>query len=433
MIPSSSSLPRSASGTTVVGELSQSSNIKWMNLMKDSLAGSASSALPSQQISGGLTLLLACACGLIAANIYYAQPLIGLISDDLEMPRSAAGLIVTLTQVGYGLGLLLVVPLADMFENRRLAIAVLFVAVLGLVLSGLSTLTALFLAAAVLLGLGSVTVQILVPYAAHLAPEESRGRVVGNVMSGLMFGIMMARPLASLITYYFSWRMVFFFSLAVMLAVVLALRFLMPKRPVCAGIGYGRMLFSMAGLLRRSPELRRRSFYQACMFGAFSLFWTTVPLRLASPEFGLSQRGIALFALAGVAGAIAAPIAGRVADKGLVKQATAVMMLMAIAAFAMSHAGESGSTFALAMLVLSGIVLDFAVAANLVLGQRVIFSLAPELRGRLNGLYMTLFFCGGALGSALGGWSYAICGWSGASALGLAFVIAGLACFLTER
>lgn len=157
MIPSSSSLPRSASGTTVVGELSQSSNIKWMNLMKDSLAGSASSALPSQQISGGLTLLLACACGLIAANIYYAQPLIGLISDDLEMPRSAAGLIVTLTQVGYGLGLLLVVPLADMFENRRLAIAVLFVAVLGLLLSGLSTLTALFLAAAVLVGFGNGT------------------------------------------------------------------------------------------------------------------------------------------------------------------------------------------------------------------------------------------------------------------------------------
>lgn len=299
---------------------------------------------------------------------------------------------------------------------------------MGLMLSGLSTLTGLFLAAAVLVGLGSVTVQILVPYAAHLAPEESRGRVVGNVMSGLMLGIMMA----SLITYYFSWRMVFFFSLIVMLAVMLALRFLMPKRPVNAGIGYARMLSSMFGLLRRSPELRRRSFYQACMFGAFSLFWTTVPLRLAGPEFGLSQRGIALFALAGVAGAIAAPIAGRVADRGLVKLATALMMLLAVASFGLSYLGESGSILALSLLVLCGILLDFAVAANVVLGQRVIFSLAPELRGRLNGLYMTLFFCGGALGSALGGWAYALSGWDGAGGLGLAFVLMGLAYFLTE-
>ncbi len=387
----------------------------------------------SQQISSGLTLLLACACGLIAANIYYAQPLIGLITDELEMPRWAAGLIVTLTQVGYGLGLLLVVPLADLFENRRLAIGVLFVAAAGLLLSGLSTTTAPFLSAAVLVGLGSVTVQILVPYAAHLAPKERRGRVVGNVMSGLMLGIMMARPLASLITYYSSWRMVFYFSLAVMLAVALALRFLMPKRPVHARIGYGRMLISMGGLLRSSSELRRRSFYQACLFGSFSLFWTTVPLRLASPEFGLSQRGIALFALAGVAGAIAAPIGGRIADRGLIRQATAAMMLLAIAAFGMSHLGGNGSTFSLSMLVLSGVVLDFAVAANVVLGQRVIFSLAPELRGRLNGLYMTLFFCGGALGSALGGWAYAQYGWNGASAVGLAFVVLGLAYFLTER
>lgn len=390
-----------------------------------------SSATPG--ISTWLTLLLACSCGLIAANIYYAQPLIGPISAELHLSEQAAGLIVTLTQIGYGAGLLLVVPLGDLFENRRLAISILAIGAVGLLISGFVGAAAPFLAAALLVGLGSVTVQILVPYAAHLSPEATRGRVVGNVMSGLMLGIMLARPVASLVAHVSSWRMVFHLSFAAMLALAAVLRLALPARPVTARMRYGQMLASMAQLMRTTPALRRRAFYQACMFGAFSLFWTTTPLLLAGPEFGLTQKGIALFALAGVAGAIAAPIAGRVADRGWIRAATAAAILMAIAAFAITYIGTRGSTLALAVLVLAGIVLDFAVSANLVLGQRVIFALAPEFRGRLNGLYMATFFCGGAVGSALGGWVYAHYGWNGASALGMLFGIVALAFFLTER
>lgn len=379
-----------------------------------------------------LTVLLACSCGLIAANIYYAQPLIGPISADLGLSEQAAGLIVTLTQIGYGAGLLLVVPLADLFENRKLAISILAFGAAGLLISGFATSAPVFLAAAVLVGLGSVTVQILVPYAAHLSPEARRGQVVGNVMSGLMLGIMLARPVASLITHYAAWRVVFDASFFVMLALAWTLRMALPPRPVQAKMRYGQMLASMVKMVRTTPELRRRALYHACLFGAFSLFWTTTPLLLAGPEFGLTQQGIAWFALAGVAGAVAAPIAGRIADRGWIRPATAVAMLMALAAFAMTHLGAQGSPLALALLVLAGVTLDFAVSANLVLGQRVIFSLAPEFRGRLNGLYMATFFCGGALGSALGGWIYAKHGWNGASALGLAFGVVAFGYFLTE-
>ena len=400
--------------------------------MKKSTRPPELSGAQASGISIWLTVLLACACGLIAANIYYAQPLIGPISADLGLSEQAAGLIVTLTQIGYGAGLLLVVPLGDLFENRRLAISILAIGAAGLLISGLATSGALFLAAAVLVGLGSVTVQILVPYAAHLSPEATRGRVVGNVMSGLMLGIMLARPAASMITYYAGWRVVFYASFVAMLALALVLRIALPSRPVQARMRYHQMLASMVKLVRTTPELRRRALYHACMFGAFSLFWTTTPLLLAGPEFGLTQKGIAWFALAGVAGAIAAPIAGRIADRGWIRQATAVAMLMAIAAFAMTHIGARGTQLALAMLVLAGITLDFAVTANLVLGQRVIFSLSPEFRGRLNGLYMATFFCGGAVGSAFGGWIYAEHGWNGASAAGLAFGVIALGYFLTE-
>lgn len=401
-------------------------------MANSSTTGTAASS-QNPTISRWLTVLLAFACGLIAANIYYAQPLVGPISTQLNLSEQASGLIVTMTQLGYGLGLLLVVPLGDLFENRRLAVSILAVGAFGLLISGFAGSVEPFLAASFLVGLGSVTVQILVPYAAHLAPDAIRGRVVGNVMSGLMLGIMLARPVASMITYFASWRAVFYLSFIGMVLLSAILRFTLPPRPVVARLKYHQMLASMVHLVKNTPTLRRRALYHASMFGAFSLFWTTTPLLLAGPRFGLSQKGIALFALAGVAGAIAAPIAGRIADRGWIRSATAAAMLLAIGAFAITYIGDIGSRLSLAMFVIAGIALDFAVSANLVLGQRVIFALAPEIRGRLNGLYMTTFFCGGAIGSAFGGWLFAHHGWRGASIGGIAFVLVSVLYFITDR
>jgi predicted MFS family arabinose efflux permease len=379
-----------------------------------------------------LTLLLATACGLIVANMYYAQPLAGPISAALGLSPGAAGLVVTLTQVGYGAGLLLIVPLGDLVENRRLICTVVGVGALALLGAGLSTHLLAFLVAAVFIGLGSVAVQILVPYAAHLAPEAARGRVVGNVTTGLMLGVMLARPISSYLTALSSWRTVFLVSSAVMVMLAVVLSQALPRRKPIPRLRYRALLASMLGLALTTPVLKRRAIYQAFLFGAFSLFWTTTPLLLASPDFGLSQRGIALFALASVAGAVAAPLAGRVADRGWSRAATAFAMLAVAAAFLMTHIVRSDSTLALVFLVLAGVLLDFGVQGNVVLGYRAIFALKPEHRSRLNGLYMATFFTAGAIGSALGGWAFAHGGWPLASWIGFALPVMALLYLATE-
>jgi len=384
-------------------------------------------------ISPWLTLLLATACGLIAANLYYGQPLAGPISAELGMSPAAAGLIVTLTQIGYGLGLLLIVPLGDLFENRGLILTVIFAGAAALLAAGLVTHPLPFLAAALFIGLGSVAVQILVPYAAHMAPEAARGKVVGNVVSGLMLGIMLARPASSFIAQFSSWHVVFYLSSAAMIVLMIVLALALPKRVPTSKLAYRHLLSSMGRLAVTTPILQRRALYQACMFGAFSVFWTTTPLLLAGPEFGLSQGGIALFALAGVAGAIAAPIAGRWADRGLTRPATIFALLLVSASFLMTHLAPHGSTLALGLLTAAAILLDFGVTTNLVLGQRAIFSLGPEYRNRLNGLYMATFFAGGAIGSAVGGWAFAHGGWWLTSWIGFALPVLALLYFTTEK
>ncbi|MDR3375415.1 MAG: MFS transporter [Ancalomicrobiaceae bacterium] len=384
-------------------------------------------------LSAALTWLLASACGIVVANLYFAQPLAGPIGQSLGMSPHATGLIVTLTQLGFVSGLLFIVPLGDLIETRRLAVTLVGCVAVAALAAGLSSGPVVFLAASFAMGLSAVVAQVLVPYAAHLAPLERRGAAVGNVMGGLMVGIMMARPVASFIAGAGSWHWVFFLSVAslVILAIVLA-RLLPPRHPE-ARISYGALIGSMGRLALTNRVLQRRALYHAAMFGAFSLFWTVIPLRLAGPDFGLGQGGIGLFALAGVAGAIASPIAGRMADRGWTRPATAVSMLAVVVAFLISHVGVPGSTVSLGLNVFAAILLDFGVTTNLVLGQRAIFALGTAERSRINGLYIGIFFLGGAAGSAIGGWAFAEGGWLLASAIGAALPIAALLYFATER
>ncbi len=379
-----------------------------------------------------LTPLLAAACGLIVANIYYAQPLAGPISHALGLPSAAAGVIVTMTQAGYGLGLLLVVPLGDLIENRVLIRSMVLLSAAALVCAGLAAQAPLFLACALLIGLGSVAVQILVPYASHLAPEHERGRVVGKVMGGLMIGIMLARPAASMIAQLVGWRAVFLISSGLMLAMALVLSRLLPPRRPDHRSSYGALMASMAHLMAATPVLRRRALYQACMFGAFSVFWTATPLLLTSPRYGLSQGGVALFALVGATGAVSAPLTGRWADRGLTRIGSALAMAGAAAAFLASRLAPEHSALGIGVLALCGVLLDFAVTANLVFGQRAIYVLGAETRARMNGLYMATFFVGGAVSSALAGWSYAEGGWAWTSLLGAGLPLLALAYFATE-
>jgi predicted MFS family arabinose efflux permease len=282
-------------------------------------------------------------------------------------------------------------------------------------------------------GLGASSVQIIVPYAAHLAPEHARGRIVGNLMSGLMLGIMLSRPISSLLTDLLSWHAVFFLSAALMTALGIALYKYLPERhPNSGAQSYLALMASMGHLFVRTPVLRRRAIYQACMFGAFSLFWTATPLLLSAPEFHLSQTAIALFALAGVSGAIAAPFAGRFADRGFSRSVTTLALTGGIVSFLLTRLLEPGSTAALALLVIAAILLDAGVSANLVLGQRAIFSLRAKYRSRMNGLYIATIFVGGGTGSYFGAWAFSHGGWPLTAFVGLLFPLGALIYYGTE-
>jgi len=387
---------------------------------------------PPRTLASGMTFLLALASGLIVANLYYAQPLAGLISASLGMSESLTGLIVTLTQIGYGVGLIFLVPLGDLVENRFLVVVLILLSGLAAAGAALAGDSVTFFVAAAAIGLTSVGVQVIIPFAAHLAPDATRGRAVGNVMAGLMIGIMLARPVSSMIASVASWHLVFALSAAAMLALAVLLRFTLPARQPHSHLPYGALIASLGKLLADTPILRRRSFYQACMFAAFSVFWTVTPLYLTGPAFGLTQQGVALFALVGVAGAVASPIAGRLADAGWTRPGTGLALVGASLAFASTHLAAPGSKPALGLLTLAAVLLDYSVMTCMVLGQRALFALSAEQRSRINGIYMALLFAGGAVGSALGGFAYARGGWPLASAIGGIFPLVALGWFATE-
>ena len=381
-------------------------------------------------ITPAMMFLMAVACGAIVANLYYAQPLIALIAPSVGLGTVAASLVVTLTQIGYGVGLILLVPLADMVENRRLVVLTLSGTVVALLIAALAPSAGIFLFAALLIGLSSVAAQVLIPMAAHMAPDAIRGRVVGNIMSGLLLGILLARPVASVVAELFGWRAIFFLSTLLMAGLLAVLAWRLPQYRPAPGPSYGQVLHSLATLFRRTPILQRRAAYQAALFAGFSLFWTAVPLELASPRFGYSQAGIAVFALVGAAGALAAPLAGRIADRGWTRPATFGALASVAAAYAMAWAG--GAAGSVVLLAAAGVLLDFGVQANMVLGQRAIYALAPEARGRMNGLYVASAFAGGAVGSAIASGTFSTGGWSLVSWVGLAFPAAALLLYTTE-
>ncbi|HSI42627.1 MAG TPA: MFS transporter [Xanthobacteraceae bacterium] len=384
------------------------------------------SASPPQapaQAGGALFLLLAAAAGAAAANLYYAQPLIALIAPDIGIGPEWSGLAVTLGQIGYIIGLLFLVPLGDLMENRRLIVLVMVVAALGLALAATAQTAFMFFAAAFLFGIGSVVAQVAVPFAAHLAAPEERGHKVGMVVSGLMAGILLARPVASFIAHLAGWHAVFVAATVLMLGLAVALRLRLPPRRPEAAASYGALVGSLWPLLRDTPLLRRRAAYQATLFGAFTLFWTAVPLLLSAPPFGYTQDGIAAFALAGAASVLFSPLAGWAADRGWSRAATLGGFAFAVLGFLLAAAGAAMGSVVL--LALGAVVLDIGVATNLVIGQRALFMLDAAIRGRLNALYIAGFFFGGATGSAFASLIYEQAGWTGVTLAGVAVLMLG--------
>jgi predicted MFS family arabinose efflux permease len=384
----------------------------------------------AQEPSPALITAAAFATGALVANLYYAQPLVASIGSQIGMSADLAGAITMITQMGYGAGLFLLVSLADLVENRKLVLMTVALTCIGLVGVAFSTSALPFFAASFLIGVSSTGAQVLLPFVAHLVPEERRGRVIGNVMSGLLTGIMLARPASLFIAASFGWRSVFWCSAVLMMGIGLALAKMMPVHKPHGGMHYGRILASMAGLLRDMPAIRWRAAYQALMFAAFNMFWTAVPIMLQQ-HFGLDKHAIGLFALAGAGGALAAPIAGRLADRRLGAVLTAAAMLSLGLGFYVSEWAVYFDT--LAGMVILAVIIDAAIQVNQIVGQRIIFSVPAKIRGRVNAIYMTLVFAGGALGSLLGTFTYDHGGWPMTAIMGGAVGGAGLVLFAIEK
>ena len=366
-------------------------------------------------LSAGLIWLIAFACGAMVANLYYPQTLIEEIGPEIGLSKALAGMIVTLTQLGYGLGLLFFVPLGDLFENRRLALLTLGGTFLGCLAIARSEGPATFLAASLITGVCATGAQVLLPLASHLSAPGRQGHIIGQIMSGLLGGIMLARPFASFVTELWGWRSVYYLSAALMALIGGALAFTLPRRVPPKQKGYSAILVSMISLAREHRQLRLRSFYQAAMYTAFNLFWTVAPLVLLR-RFDFTQNGIALFALAGAGGALAAPLAGALADRGMTRLTTLIAHVLLVLCFLAADAVvAAGSVVA---FVITALLIDGAVQLNQITSQKIIFDISDEARSRVNSIYLTSMFVIGASGSLIGSASFEAGGWSLAAGIG---------------
>jgi predicted MFS family arabinose efflux permease len=368
--------------------------------------------------------------GVIVTNLFAPQTLVGLIEPSLRLGATGIGLTSMAPLLGYASGLFLLVPLADVLENRALITRMLACAALAAGAAFLAPTATSFLILLFFLGAFCSAIQVLVPIAASMAEPERRGRVIGDVMGGLMIGILLARPSASLIASELGWRAFYAASSIAMMALTFLLAMRLPRRRGDARTGYLTLIASLGRLLASEPILRRRALTASLMMAAFSLFWTTVALRLAEKPFDLGQRGIALFALVGAGGAIATPLFGRMGDRGWERPATIVAHLVLIGALGLAmlaglvHANSS--LLPLGVLATSAVLLDIGVTGDQTLGRRAINLLQAEARGRLNALFVGLFFIGGATGSAIAGPAWVLGGWSAVCVIGISLGVMAL-------
>jgi predicted MFS family arabinose efflux permease len=352
---------------------------------------------------------------LSAANIYCAQPLLDAIAYDFGISKASVGVVITVTQVGYALGLLLIVPLGDLLDRRRLIVSQLLISVLALVGVALAPNITIMLSGLFIVGLLAVVIQVLVAFAATLAAPESRGSVVGTVTSGVVIGILAARSVAGALTDVWGWRSVYMVS-AVLLFLIAGI--LWKTIPTGTNLevppSYAKLLVSMLTLWAHEPLLRIRAGLALLIFAAFSVLWTSLVLPLSSPPVSLSHTRIGLFGLVGVVGALAAAHAGRLADRGLSQWTTGVALALLFA----SWLPIGYLHYSLAMLVCGVVLLDFAVQAVHVTNQSIIFARLPEARSRLVAVYMVFYSFGSGIGSIASTWVYAHAGWAGVSMLG---------------
>ncbi|HBT31523.1 MAG TPA: MFS transporter [Pusillimonas sp.] len=359
---------------------------------------------------------MATAIGGAVASNYYAQPLLDSIAAEYAVSYTSVGIIVTVAQIGYGAGLLLLVPLGDKLEKRNLICIMTLISASGLLISGLSPSLPFLLLGTAITALFSVVTQLLIPFGAQLARPEVRGRIVGVLMSGLLMGILLGRTISGGLSAFGSWRIVYFVAAAFMSVVAVLLWKLLPQHRNEKQISYVQLLLSIRHLFATEPVLRSRSLMGALSFGLFTLFWTPLSFLLSAPPYGFSDAIIGLFGLTGAAGALSASWAGRLADKGRTNWAVVLGLVMML----VSWIPIGFSPVSIIALIVGVVFLDFAVQLVHVSNMNSVIKLDPEQRSRLNASYMTAYFVGGASGSFLAALIYQNYGWMGITITGLA-------------
>lgn len=371
-----------------------------------------------------VTLLFAVASGLAVANAYFAHPLLDVMADDLGLSRTIAGLIVGATQLGYGLGLILLVPLGDLVDRRKLIVGQSLLSVLALVAVGFSMTGAMLLASMAAVGLLAVVTQALVAYAASLARPAERGQVVGVVTSGIVLGILLARTVAGLLTDLSGWRTVYIVSAVLTLAIAALLYKVLPRQErQPARISYGRLIGSLFTLFAEEPVLRIRAVIAMLIFADITMLLAPLVLPLSAPPFSLSHTEIGLFGLAGAAGALGAARAGRWADRGFGQRTTGIALgLMLVAWLPIALLPHS-----ILWLIPGVVVIDFGLQAVHVTNQGMIYRVRPDAQNRLTAAYMIFYSIGSASGSTASTIIYAHSGWTGVCLAGAAISAAALA------
>lgn len=376
-------------------------------------------------LSRRVVILFAVACGAAVANVYFSQPLLVTMGDDLAMSPALVGSVVTLTHVGYGLGLFLLVPLGDIADRRRLIVAQLLLLVAALAVIAAAPTAAVLLAGMAATGLLAVVTQTMVAFAASLAPPAGRGRVVGLVTSGVVVGILLARTAAGLLADLAGWRSVYLASASLTALLALVLHRVLPHRGTAptSTLRYGQLLRSTVTLFARERLLRLRALYALLVFASFSTLWSSVALPLSEEPYSLSHSAIGALGLIGVVGALAATAAGRLNDRGHSGRTTGIALAL-LAASWLPLAFTRSSLWALAVGI---ILLDLAVQAVHVTNQAVIYELRPDAGSRLIGGYMVFYSIGSATGAIAATSLYSAAGWGAVCVLGASFSGLGLA------
>jgi len=380
-------------------------------------------------ISSKLAVLLAIASGVAVANIYYAQPLLDQIGRDLGVGPAGLGLVTTVTQVGYLLGLILIVPLGDLINRRALIVVGCVIAAAALVGVAVSPQPLMFLIASGVVGLASVVQQVIIAYAAVLSSPESRGRILGIVTSGVVIGILLARTVSGLLADALGWRSVYVVSALLMLAVALVLARKLPPETTRSAVSYRRLITSVVTLTVHERVFRVRSLITLFMFAGFGALWGSIALPLTAAPLNMSTTEVGLFGLVGAAGAIGAARAGALADRGLAQWVTGVCLVL----FAASWALIAWLPTSLILLIVGIVVIDLAGQAIHVTNQQLIVEIDPNSSSRLIGSNMVYYAIGTGLGAIAATTAYSAWGWGAVCILGAGLSTVALLIWAADR